>query len=237
MTAKQKRLVAALAVVALIAASWLVLISPALEDRNAARDELGQAQATEDTAVQSLQTAQDAERRVPQNRRALRELSRAVPAQAESAALLDRLDALARRSGVRFDSLQLAGAADTTGAPAATGTSDGAAASAAPAGAQEVPVTLTVRGSYPRVVRLLRQLNGRGATLGGERLLRLDAVAVGQEDAEGGGGASGRLSVDITAVAFVLPQPGADAADASGASAPPSPGDAAASAPAAGGTE
>lgn len=209
MTSTQQRLVGVLVLVALLAAAWMLLLKPAVDGRQTARDELAQAQTAEATAQQSLQTAEEALRVLPENRRVLATLSKVVPPQAESAALLDRLDDLARRSGVSFDSLDLAGATDDAAAPAA-GT-DGAAGSSATA--QQVPVTLKVRGSYPRVVALLERLHGRGATLGGGRLLRLDAVALAPEQEESGS-ASDRLAVDVTAVAFVLPAAGAPAAAA-----------------------
>lgn len=209
MTTVQKRLIGVLAVLVVLGGAWKLLLEPAAQDRSTAREELASAQAAETTALASLQTARTAERRLPENQRVLRALARVVPAQPESAALLDRLDALARRSDVRFDSLELAGADGTATAAAAAPAE--ATAAAGKAGAQEIPVALKLSGSYPRVVSLLRRMHGRGADLGGQRLLKLSQVKLTPDEEEDSGG---RLSAEVTAVAFVMADAAAPTADA-----------------------
>lgn len=141
MTAKDRNVLLVVLAVALIGASWMLLISP---QRKAAAD----AQAQVDAAQQQLvdaqakldagKAAQDAFRR---DRVAIVKLGRVVPESDDIPTLLTQLNTLAKRHKIRFDKYELSqttgGAAPATADPAAATTPAGSASAVGGPGSSE----------------------------------------------------------------------------------------------------
>ncbi|CAB4923748.1 unannotated protein [freshwater metagenome] len=188
MTAQMQKVLLALGVVVVAALLWVVLVSPARDDRAAAQDAQAQAESQAAAVAGQLATAKEAAKRTPQNEETLQRLAIAVPEKVEAPALIDGLDSTAKRYDVTFDVLKVTngaatavpvappastgttGTTATTPAPAATaGTPAGAAAdgstvagtpgtAAAPAGSVPVQLNIEIAGRYTGVTKFLKSI-------------------------------------------------------------------------------
>ncbi|MDO9408242.1 type II secretion system protein GspM [Patulibacter sp.] len=126
MTAQMQKVLLALGVVIVAALLWVVLVSPARDDRTAAQDAQAQAESQAAAVAGQLATAKEAAKRTPQNEETLERLAIAVPEKVEAPALIDGLDSTAKRYGVTFDVLKVTnGAATATPVAPATATTTG----------------------------------------------------------------------------------------------------------------
>ncbi|MDX8153501.1 type II secretion system protein GspM [Patulibacter brassicae] len=187
MTDSMRNLLAGVAVLAVAALLWLLLVSPARNDAAAAEESQQQAEAQAAQVQTQLAQAREAGTRADANVRALKRLAVAVPEKVEAAQLIDQLESTADRFDVSFDVLKVTDAAASAAAPAAAPTAGGvnadgtasgttttgaatataapaadgtdAAAAGAPAG---VPVGMSVQvsGSYTAVTRFVRAIQG-----------------------------------------------------------------------------
>lgn len=144
---------------------------------------------------------------VPENRRALRRLARALPRTAEGARLLRELDAAARRSRLDLTGTELTSSAGVSAAATAATT----AAAALPPGAQPtvrrppgLPMRLEVTGGYHALRTLLGRLDDAVAERDGRlrirgRLLTVDGFSMVRDPA-------GALETTITATAHIAPR-------------------------------
>ncbi|MCK9248647.1 MAG: type II secretion system protein GspM [Solirubrobacteraceae bacterium] len=226
MTERMKLMLGGVAILAVGALMWLMLVSPAREDATAAQDAQASAEAQAAQVDAQLVQARQAAERAPANRRTLRRLAVAVPEKVRAAQLIDQLDATAKRRGVSFDVLKVSepaatasatvAGAGTAGGVAADGTRvDGAAGATTPGAATTTtgsaarPVSLNVQvgGDYVDVTRFVRSIQSSVRTRGGKltargRLLRVNAIDLGvAQSATGGRELTGTLEI----VAYLLP--------------------------------
>jgi Tfp pilus assembly protein PilO len=136
-------IVTALAVVGLIVAFWMMVISPKRNEAASLKDDIDQLHSSLEQAQQAAAAGQQARKSFPIDYRRLVVLGKAVPEDGEQASLLVQLQRLADVSGVGFQSIDLSQTSSSTptsstAAPAApatpsSSTSSGSLASAPPA--------------------------------------------------------------------------------------------------------
>jgi Tfp pilus assembly protein PilO len=110
------------AVVGLLIAFWLVILSPKRDEASKLQDEINVVQSSLTQAQQEVADAQSASRSFGTDYRRLVVLGKAVPADSDQASLLVQLQDLADRSGVQFQTFDLAPGTETATTPAPTTT-------------------------------------------------------------------------------------------------------------------
>lgn len=118
-SSSSRTIVAILVVVALAVAFWMLLLSPKRETADKLSLEAEQLQTTLVTTQSEVLSGEEARKDFPTNYEQLVVLGKAVPVGDESASLLIQLNHVAKRSHVKFESLQV-------------GTTNGSAAEAPP---------------------------------------------------------------------------------------------------------
>jgi Tfp pilus assembly protein PilO len=172
---KQWLLFTALGVVAVVAASWFLLISPKHQDASATRDEVAAQRTTNQALTVELEVLQAKAAELPQKRAALEQVTAKIPTGPDLPTLVRALTAAAASSGVQLISVTPgAPAAPTAQAPVpppAPAAAAGAAATPAPpvpvavppaadaAGAlAAIPLGIEVAGSFFDVEHFVGQL-------------------------------------------------------------------------------
>jgi Tfp pilus assembly protein PilO len=222
MTGRDRLVIVGLAVLGLLAAGWLLLVSPE-------RQQAAQAQSQVEGARQKLQSAQSevANARTAQASyssaySSVVRLGKAVPPLQEVPSLIYELEQASNQRGIDFNSISTSAGSTGTAASSAT-------AAAAQAGFSQMPFTFIFKGSFFGLAHLLHQIDGfaRITAAGGTgaataadastptgvqvsgRLLTIQGVSLTLESQSnsGAGAASsaGMLSATITATAYVLP--------------------------------
>ena len=129
------------AVAGMIAAFWLLVISPKRNEAASLKQDIGGLQSSLAQAQQAAAAGEQAREDFEGNYRKLVVLGKAVPADGDQAGLLVQLQRLADRSGVGFQSIGLASSAQ--GAPAPTTTSSDSSSSEAPSEEAATPAATT----------------------------------------------------------------------------------------------
>ncbi|CAN5271330.1 hypothetical protein BH20ACT16_BH20ACT16_01830 [soil metagenome] len=186
MSAQTRMIAAVLALVALMAGFWFLLLAPKRTEISAAKDKIVQAETRRDGAVALASQADQARAGYQRDYATVARLGKAVPADDDVASLVYQLETIARANKIDFRAVKLTGAAGAApAAPAAPpaadgeqkdGESDPAGASTAPvapvvaqpppgavvgtAGLLTVPFTFTFDGDYLKLQRLLKAING-----------------------------------------------------------------------------
>jgi Tfp pilus assembly protein PilO len=118
----------ALVVIGLIAAFWLVALSPKRERAASLGEEVEQLRSQLEQAEQSAAAGEQERKSFPMDYRKLVVLGKAVPEDGDQGSLLVQLQRLADRTGVRFQALELSASAGSAApaAPPTTTTTDSA---------------------------------------------------------------------------------------------------------------
>lgn len=188
--------------VLLSAGLWLLAVRPAQQDSARLDGELGAARQANTRSVARLAALEDARRRAPEHRKALRRLAVALPASGGVADFVRELDAAGRNRRVRLDGVGLAqGAAPPPGSTLPPGaTTEGAPVAG-------VPFELGFRGSYFDLARLVRRAQDSVTVKGDDirvrgRLVTIDTVALTVPDGDAG------VTADLAAIAHLAPGAG-----------------------------
>jgi hypothetical protein len=215
MTRRDRLVIVIVAVVAAIAASWLLLVSPKRDEAAKLGTKVASAQQELDTAQAQLAQNAAASKQYASNYAALARLGEAVPASDDVPSLIIQLQSAADGARVNFQSLQnsagSSGASGSTPAPA-TGTA-AASASAAPE-----QFSFTFSGSYFQLSNFFNKVqhfvtpNGNGVQVKG-RLVSLNSVNMTPA-------ATGfpQITAQITATIYTESAPSAAAGAATGGS-------------------
>jgi Tfp pilus assembly protein PilO len=113
-------IVAVMAVLGLLAAFWLAILSPKREDATTLKDEVDQLNSQLQQTQQAAAAAKQARASFAGDYRKLVVLGKAVPADGDQASLLVQLQRLADRSGVRFQGIDLSDSAALSDSATAT---------------------------------------------------------------------------------------------------------------------
>jgi Tfp pilus assembly protein PilO len=110
-------IVVALAVVGLVIAFWLLVISPKRHEAASLKDDVDQLHSELSQAQQAVEAGDQARKSFPIEYRRLVVLGKAVPSDGEQASLMVQLQHLADRAGVSFQSIDLSASTDTSTTP------------------------------------------------------------------------------------------------------------------------
>lgn len=209
MTTRDRLVLVGVSALAVLAAVWLLLVSPERKQASKLGTEVAAAEAQLASAQSDASSAQAARQRYSAAYATVVNLGKAVPASEEVPSLIYQLAQATNQKHVQFSSITsgATGAGPAGAASAAAPAS--AAAAAASAGFTQMPFTFVFGGSFEDLYHLFQQLNAATVrtTSGGlrvsGRLLTLQSVKLEPATKEGAGAHD--LTGTITATAYVLP--------------------------------
>ena len=129
MSAQTRMIAAVLAVVAMIAGFWFLLLAPKRTEISAAKDKVVQAETRRDAAVAAAGQAEQARAGYQKDYATVARLGKAVPADDDVASLVYQLETIARANKIDFRAVKLTGAAGAAPPAAAAAPADTAATS------------------------------------------------------------------------------------------------------------
>jgi hypothetical protein len=191
---------------ALLAAVWLLLVSPERSKASKLSSEVSAATTQLASAQSDAASAQGAQHRYSAAYSSVVSLGKAVPASEEVPSLMYQIAQATNEKHVQFNSITTGGGVG--GSSSASSASSTVAAAATSAGFTQMPFTFVFGGSFNDLYHLFRQLNAAtvrtssgGLQVSG-RLLTLQAVKLEPAATES---SSRQLTGTITATAYVLP--------------------------------
>ena len=159
---------AAVAVVAAVAAYWMLALTPKREEAAKLSTQIAAKNGEVKSAEAELATNEKAKATYKANYTMVARLGKAVPADDDVRSLLVQLNAVADRSKVDFRTIQIGGSSAAAPAPAGDEKGTGAAGAATPppgatpvgsAGFSAMPFTFTFRGSFFNLGDFLRRVD------------------------------------------------------------------------------
>jgi hypothetical protein len=209
MTTRDRLVLIAIAMLALLAGGWLMLVSPEREKAAKLEAQVNTASTQLTSAEGELATARGAQSRYSTAYTSIVNLGKAVPASQEVPSLIFQLEQASNLKRVDFTSI-VSGTGN--GGPAsASGSGSAATPAASASGFSQMPFTFVFNGNFFDLYRLFQQLNGfaqRTADGGLQvrgRLLTIQSVRLAPTTNTGAGTPHGLLTGTITATAYVLP--------------------------------
>jgi Type II secretion system (T2SS), protein M len=233
MTGRDRIVVIAIAVLAVLGAGWVLVVSPERKKADKVAAQLAEAQSELSSAQSKLASARQDQAQYETAYSSIVSLGKAVPPSEEVPSLIYELEQASNDKSVDFSSI-VSGSGST--GPAASST---ATAAAAPTAFTQMPFTFVFNGTFFDLDHLFQQLDrftqrsASGALEVSGRLLTIQSVKLAPANSSGpSAGASEALTGTISATAYVLPasQGLTGAASPSGGATPAS-GSAAASSP------
>ncbi len=204
MTGRDRMVLMAVIVVAILGAGWVLVVSPERNKANSIGAEVATAQASLTTAEGELSKARAAQSQYASAYSSIVNLGKAVPAEQEVPSLILQLASASQQKKVFFSSIS--SSSGTTSASAATTT--------AAAGFTAMPFSFVFDGSFFDLEKLMRKLTSfttrtaSGALKVNGRLLTIQGVNLTPSKVEAAGSsskASSELTGTVTASAYVLP--------------------------------
>jgi Tfp pilus assembly protein PilO len=206
MTGRDRIVLIVVVVLAVIAAGWIMVVSPERKKASKLGGEVSSAQAALSAAEGQLATARSAQAQYASAYTSLVGLGKAVPADQEVPSLIYQLERASHSKKVEFSSIVTGAGSAGAAAPAAP-----AASALAGAGFTQMPFTFVFNGTFFDLEHLFENL-GRftvRTTSGGlqvsGRLLTIQSVKLAPAVSGSGKGPSGQLTGTVTATAYVLP--------------------------------
>jgi hypothetical protein len=210
MTTRDRLMLVGIVALAVLLGVWFTTVAPERERAAKLTAEVESAHQQVASAETQVASAVSAQARYSRAYTSLVSLGQAVPASAETPALIYTLDRASHSRDVQFTSI-------TNGSAGGSSASSGAAPVSQIAGFTQEPFTFIFSGSFVELYKLLDQLEGFTAqTPSGSlhvkgRLLTIDSVSLTPDASESQGSSSsskpksGKLTGTITATAYVLP--------------------------------
>jgi Type II secretion system (T2SS), protein M len=205
MTNRDRMVIIGLSVLAILAAGWILVVSPERQQASKLQAQVSAAQSELSSAEGKLATARTAQSQYASAYDSIVSLGKAVPPGQEVPSLIYELAEATGQKNVEFSSI------------AAGGGSSGSSAAAASAGAgvadvfTAMPFTFIFNGSFFNLEHVFQKIdgfassNGTGSIKVSGRLLTIQSIKLSPLDASGAKGNSGLLSGTITATAYELP--------------------------------
>jgi hypothetical protein len=210
MTTRDRLMLMGVVALAVLLGAWFMAVAPEREHASKVTAEVESARQLVTTAESQAASASSAQAQYSTAYTSLVSLGQAVPASAETPALIYMLDRATHSRDIQFSSITSASSgsssASTTSTPAAQGT-----------GFTQQSFTFVFDGSFVDLYKLLDQLEGftvqtpSGSLHVNGRLLTIDSVSLNPDAGEGQGSSgsskpkSGQLTGTIAATAYVLP--------------------------------
>jgi hypothetical protein len=219
MTSRDRLVLIGLASLAVLAAAWLLVVSPERKQASSLKAQVDAATAQLASAEGQVAHARADQARYASAYASVVSLGKAVPAGQEVPSLIYQLAQASNQKNVDFSSItsgtgsaggSSSSAATATATPGATSTAAGAAI----AGFTQMPFTFVFNGSFDDLYHLFQQLNryttrtASGGLQVSGRLLTIQSTKLEpltNSTAAGGAKAGGQLTGTITATAYVLP--------------------------------
>jgi len=204
MTGRDRIVLIVIAVVAVAAGGWMLVVSPKRKEVKTYEEQVSTAQSQLSTAQSQLSDAKAAQSEYASAYASVVRLGKAVPPSQEVASLVYELEQVSNRHAVSFNSITSGGGASTSSAAAAP------AAAASTAGFTQMPFTFVFDGGFFDLEHLFHGLTaftthaGDGSLQVSGRLLTIQSVKLTPEASTNGSGTSA-LTGTVTATAYVLP--------------------------------
>jgi type II secretory pathway pseudopilin PulG len=209
MTGRDRIVIVVLGALAVVAAVWLLAVSPEREKASKLGGEVSAAQAQLTAAESQVNAARAAQAGYPKAYASLVSLGKAVPTGQEVPSLIYQLAQASNQKQVDFTSISTGASGGASGGSSA---SSSTAPTAAAAGFTAMPFTFVFSGSFFDLYNLFQQLNrftvhtNSGSLVVSGRLLTIQSAQLTPTSTGGSGqGSSGQLTGTITATAYVLP--------------------------------
>ncbi|HEX7354988.1 MAG TPA: type 4a pilus biogenesis protein PilO [Mycobacteriales bacterium] len=214
MTAKRQwTLVTALVCLLVLVVGFMLLVKPQHSKASSVKSQTTTVQGQVQSLRAQLSTLQEESRNLASQQAVLAEIVQQLPAQPALPALLRSLDAAAAQTNVDLTNVSpgnptafkanpaAVGASGTTGSTTTTTTTSTGTASAVP-GLAQIPLSLSVTGSYFDIEQFLDQLEGL------QRSMLVDTFTIGYQASQGGSSGpptvgTGELTVSIQAEVFM----------------------------------
>jgi Tfp pilus assembly protein PilO len=214
MTGRDRIVVIGIAVVVMLGAAWLILVSPERKKAAALNAQVSAASAQLATAQGQVANARSAQTQYSVAYASIVRLGKAVPPTQEVPSQVYQLAHATNQRNVEFSSIT-ASAPGGSSSSSASAAAPAASASAATSGFSQMPFTFVFNGSFSDLYHLFQQLDAstvrtaRGALLVNGRLLTIQSVklapSTNSSEKTAGKGGSEQLSGNVTATAYVLP--------------------------------
>ena len=199
MTARDRMVIISIAVFVMLAASWLLVVSPERKKAAELGTQVGAASTQLATAESQVASSQGAQGKYAAAYSSIVSLGKAVPPSPEVAALIYQIEQATHEKNVEFASISTGGGTSAT------------AASASSSGFTQMPFTFVFNGTFLDLYHLFEQLDHftvrttAGGLVVSGRLLTIQAVKLtpaGEPTKKGG---EEMMNGSITATAYVLP--------------------------------
>ncbi len=209
MTGRDRIVVIAIALLLVLGAGWLLVVSPERKQAATLDAQVSTARAQLASAKTQVANASGAQAKYESAYTSIVSLGKAVPASQEVPSLMYQIAQATHQKHVEFQSI-------TSGSGSSGSGSTPTAAAAAAGGFTQMPFTFVFNGNFFALYNLFQQLDGftvrsasGGLTVSG-RLLTIQSVKLVPSASSSSGRSSGKggseeLSGTITATAYVLP--------------------------------
>jgi hypothetical protein len=215
MTGRDRIVVIGIAVVVMLGAAWLIVVSPERKKAAALNAQVSAASSQLATAEGQVANARSAQTQYSTAYASIVRLGKAVPPTQEVPSLVYQLAHATNQRNVEFSSITANGAGGSSTSAASAAAAPTASVSAAGSGFSQMPFTFVFNGSFSDLYHLFQQLDSStvrtagGVLLVNGRLLTIQSVKLSpstnpSEKTSGKGGAE-QLSGNVTATAYVLP--------------------------------
>jgi hypothetical protein len=213
-TQRDRIMLFAVALVAVVAATFMLAIKPKREEAARLADQVAEAETRRDNALAQLANAKQARARFTEAQIGIARLGKAVPPDEDTATIVYQLERTARAAGIDFRSLRIepGGENPTPSSGAGSDNPDGKSGNVA-----KVPVKLAFEGEFFQLRRFLdhmtsftRMRDGKYVSARG-RLFSVDGVSL-----TAGRGGFPSIVAKINAVAYTAPAPSTSTAPTGG---------------------
>jgi Tfp pilus assembly protein PilO len=213
MTLRDRLMFMGITLLAVLGAVWYLGVAPEREKASKVSAEVQSARQQLASAEAQANEALSAQARYATAYTSLVTLGQAVPASAETPALIYMLDKATHKHEIQFSSITNGASTSGSGSSAnSSGSSSSLATAVHSSGLTQQPFTFVFTGSFVDLSKLLGQLESftvltsSGPLQVSGRLLTIDSVTLAPNTIEAGGKSkSDQLTGTITATAYVLP--------------------------------
>jgi hypothetical protein len=209
MTGRDRIVVIGIAVLLVLGAAWMLVVSPERKQAATLSAQVSAASAQLASADSQVANARSAQVQYSAAYASIVRLGKAVPPSEEVPALIYQIAHATNQKHVEFTSITSSGSGSSSSA--AGSATPAPAASAAPTGFTQMPFTFVFNGSFLDLYHLFQQLNrftvrtASGGLFVSGRLLTIQSVKLAPGTTGSTKGAQEQLSGNVTATAYVLP--------------------------------
>ena len=217
MTGRDRIVVIGIAVVVILGAAWMLVVSPERKQAATLGAQVTAASAQLATAEGQVANARSAQTKYAAAYASIVSLGKAVPPSQEVPSLIYQIANASNEKNVEFSSITATGAggSSSTAASAAAAPAASTAAAASATGFTQMPFTFVFNGTFSDLYHLFQQLDSStvrtasgGLSVSG-RLLTIQSIklspSTNPSEKSSGKAATEQLSGNVTATAYVLP--------------------------------